>query len=1145
MQFLDPNNVAGQSLLQLVARGSSILCELLRLSDHIPPVFLGGHEAAKYASILYDFKYLKAAEAYDEQIDSNPDTIDIDEEFKENHIAILERFYTLFDSIYRYIENFCSYIHDMHNGAFLQHTVEGVIMDTDGKQLMCEALYLYGCMLLLLDMRIPGPARERMIVAYYRHKGNVQLLNFDAVCRLCRDTGFRVNEKRPNNYPDDYFARIPIDPELIDMVLGRLRADDIYNHTTALPMTAHRTFALSTQASMLYVCLYFAPQILHNNNGVCREIVDKFFADNWVISIYMGYVVDLFDVWEPYKAARTALRTTLTPEVIKNEITNHQTAVANLLKGLDEYLTQGVLTEDFLMDNQRVLMNHIRSCNFTLRWLLLHRCTGQVAHREKIRAAVTTADVLRLLMNASQLEFLFKTLTSRILETKETRWNRLKTQIANDLTELSEVYGGTNSLRRVKKNEKLRAWFEQLATTIKEIDPSHSVSAGRTLGQMLHAIEEVQSFHQIEGSLQVKQALIEIKGMLTGMVRLANITHKLIADFDIIVEFAYAKKVITMYTPLIHEQIARDPSVCLLLRATFLKLSSILSLPLVRITQAGSKDDVSVAEYYSTELINYVRSVLEIVPISVFKILDKITEINTTKLTSLQAKIERKYLKDAAQLYERYSLAKLTYNVSVFTRGILNMHTTLLGILKLDPRQALQDGIRKQLVHNVASAMNEHLLFESGKIEDFEARIQALGRKLAGFQQSIEYIQDYINAYGLKMWQEEFSRIINYNVEQESNEFLKKKIYDWQSQYQSDAIPIPIFERPKHPQQSRFVNFTGRVVNELLLHTRPQIATYIPYRQGWYSLSEMREYVGLRTFSLLRQGLGVYGLCGLDRLLCFMIAKELGAFCKLYRKIVSAKGIAPYVAQLANELHPTTQFPLDANKLYAAALAKTEKIWPYFLEYITKFGQAQLLRRHFVNELNFALKLDSKVLGCALETFNLSLMTDIRAHYASPEGHPYPQDTILQELTKYLDIAGCTEPALKIYITTTDPLPSLPLVMFLFTLFYATKLQWHAPTSTLVSTDKKLPLDGAPFVLGIATFLKQFHTSHTHMFLNYIGQFIRAQVSTSSTSKNPQLPNDVVKMLLFLEEFCKSALIPRRSVDAVVPAYLFDSFPRV
>lgn len=41
---------------------------------------------------------------------------------------------------------------------------------TEGKQLLAEALYLYGSMLLLLDRKIDGVIRERMLVAYHRYK---------------------------------------------------------------------------------------------------------------------------------------------------------------------------------------------------------------------------------------------------------------------------------------------------------------------------------------------------------------------------------------------------------------------------------------------------------------------------------------------------------------------------------------------------------------------------------------------------------------------------------------------------------------------------------------------------------------------------------------------------------------------------------------------------------------------------------------------------------------------------------------------------------------------------------------------------------------------------------------------------------------
>lgn len=80
-----------------------------------------------------------------------------------------------------------------------------------------------------------------------------------------------------------------------------------------------------------------------------------------------------------------------------------------------------------------------------------------------------------------------------------------------------------------------------------------------------------------------------------------------------------------------------------------------------------------------------------------------------------------------------------------------------------------------------------------------------------GFRRSFEYIQDYINIYGLKIWQEEISRIINYNVEQECNSFLREQVLDWQSIYQSTTIPIP-----KFPRVDESVNFIGRLAREIL-----------------------------------------------------------------------------------------------------------------------------------------------------------------------------------------------------------------------------------------------------------------------------------------------------------------------------------------
>jgi WASH complex subunit strumpellin len=44
---------------------------------------------------------------------------------------------------------------------------------------------------------------------------------------------------------------------------------------------------------MLYVLLYFSVRTLVEEGSTMREIVDRHFNDNWIITLYMGHVVDL------------------------------------------------------------------------------------------------------------------------------------------------------------------------------------------------------------------------------------------------------------------------------------------------------------------------------------------------------------------------------------------------------------------------------------------------------------------------------------------------------------------------------------------------------------------------------------------------------------------------------------------------------------------------------------------------------------------------------------------------------------------------------------------------------------------------------------------------------------------------------------
>jgi hypothetical protein len=141
---------ANSQLLRLVARANANVAELMRLSDYVPKIFyLEGEDARLYGPILQDYAYFQKADLIEEKMSVDPvsasaaasasaswspsasgcgeppapptaragltrapsarrvqDLADRDEEMKAQYGDILQRFYSLFDSIYRYVQDF-------------------------------------------------------------------------------------------------------------------------------------------------------------------------------------------------------------------------------------------------------------------------------------------------------------------------------------------------------------------------------------------------------------------------------------------------------------------------------------------------------------------------------------------------------------------------------------------------------------------------------------------------------------------------------------------------------------------------------------------------------------------------------------------------------------------------------------------------------------------------------------------------------------------------------------------------------------------------------------------------------------------------------------------------------------------------------
>lgn len=70
-----------------------------------------------------------------------------------------------------------------------------------------------------------------------------------------------------------------------------------------------------------------------------------------------------------------------------------------------------------------------------------------------------------------------------------------------------------------------------------------------------------------------------------------------------------------------------------------------------------------------------------------FAMLAHIVHIQTNTLRELPLRAEKDKLREFAQLDERYQVAKLTHDISIFTESMLLMKTTLVGIIKVNPEE--------------------------------------------------------------------------------------------------------------------------------------------------------------------------------------------------------------------------------------------------------------------------------------------------------------------------------------------------------------------------------------------------------------------------------------------------------------------------
>ncbi|EGR32385.1 hypothetical protein IMG5_084740, partial [Ichthyophthirius multifiliis] len=218
--------------------------------------------------------------------------------------------------------------------------------------------------------------------------------------------------------------------------------------------------------------------------------------------------------------------------------------------------------------------------------------------------------------------------------------------------------------------------------------------------------------------------------------------------------------------------------------------------------------------------------------------------------------------------------------IILFTESILSMEKYLIGVIEVNPKQILDDGIRKELLKLIAKQLDQRLMFNNGDINKFLNTLFQLQYYLQGFKKSLEYIQDFIGNYGLRIFHEEFERLIISYIDMEQIAFITKKL-DYEELLYDDNIPMP--DR-QNMENNNSVNFMGRILNEIMKLTDFKNTVYVHQNIAFYSFPKGQEMLNLKIMNMLYKCIGISGLNGLDQLLSFMIASSITTLIRKIKK---------------------------------------------------------------------------------------------------------------------------------------------------------------------------------------------------------------------------------------------------------------------
>ena len=540
-----------------------------------------------------------------------------------------------------------------------------------------------------------------MIIAHYRYCEtdtiNDKSSNFEDICKLCErsdySTAESLNKSTSNNSSSsssststnkqqqqqqqhqpqiqpELLSRLPLPQSIITSIIECIITVDLYpDQAFAFPSYDHRSTKLGNQAAMVVILLFFDPRIMTQNESIMRQIVEKFFHDTWVVTLYNGAVLDLSIEWcTRFPAAMNSLKHVLDQKNIQRlNYTNMKTTIS-CMEEVKRYLIPNALSPKCLLDVGNDALDFIRKSNVTLRWQILHRASHLFSRTENSASSamiVDEHDILSFILLVSQLEIQLNESFGVLLQNKEAIWLQCRDDSVEIMSRLSRHFYGNEELKTVEKNEDLGEWFDGMKAEIVALDVTND-KVGSYIQFCIEALEDIKKLDLIDSDNQVMEMIHDTRKNLVHMAKSLTIKDNVCSIIHAISDFSYAREIMECLVPLLHSQSMRDPKSVTLLRSFFLKTGrpNLRFQELVKVPY-NSLDHVT--KYHERAMLSFVKETLDVIPITIFSTLAHIADEKS--LAQVPAKIEADRLGDYLHFENRYKLAKITFELSILTKG--------------------------------------------------------------------------------------------------------------------------------------------------------------------------------------------------------------------------------------------------------------------------------------------------------------------------------------------------------------------------------------------------------------------------------------------------------------------------------------------